>query len=238
MLDDGKKGRLALATVAWSVALAITSIASAQVEGEGGQPSEPPGVVMETPPPPGSYPTAITPRELMGADAPPRDFVRPRAGFSLLGGYTVSEPEGWMMGASARLGVQIGDWFSVYYQPTALYASLQTARDRQDGAFTFWSSFLVEATLADWVSVGVGPSVDIWTGCDEGVLADTQIDAPVGCTADEPFFGLHGRVALNIPTYASGDRNAIQVSFEVHPTWFGDGFETVAFLGGLGFDTM
>ncbi|UJR84035.1 hypothetical protein [Sandaracinus amylolyticus] len=233
MLDEGNRWRVALGCAAWSVSLAITSSASAQVDVA--EPLEQPVVVTEQPPP--TY-TPLTPRELEGYDIPPRDFLRPRAGFSLMGGYTLGEPEGWLMGGSARIGMQIGDWFAVYYQPTALYANLQTPNDRQDGAFTFWSSFMIETTLASWVSIAAGPSVDLWTGCDEGALPDTQAREGQGCDSDEPFFGVHGRVALNIPTYAVGDRNAIQVSVEVHPTWLGDGFETIAILGGLGYDTM
>lgn len=156
-------------------------------------------------------------------------FVRPRLGLSFHGGGTVGDPEGWMLGGSLRVGVQVGEWFGAYYQPTGIYAALQSsAGDERDGALVLWNSFLAEATLFHLLSIGVGPSVDYYADCD-GTLQESA-----GCAREGSFFGMHGRVALNRGAQGPGQRGALTISLDAHPTWFGDGLETVSFLAGLG----
>lgn len=159
-----------------------------------------------------------------------RPAVRPRLGVMALGGGMVQDVEGWLVGGALQIGVQLGDWFSIYYQPTALYAAIDTPTGDRDGAFTLWNPLLFELTLFDWVSIAGGPSADIYEGCDQNAA----------CAQDDLYFGAHGRLALNIGGMLGGlGRHAIQLSFEVHPTWFdfGDGSEdlmNISLLGGLG----
>lgn len=175
-------------------------------------------------------PRISEPGELAAETAP---WVRPRIGISVLGGKTFEDPEGWLLGGSLRLGAQLGDVFAVYYQPTAMYAALHTGlASTYDDAFTMWNSLLVEATLFDFLSIGAGPSVDFYLECNPAIQANA------GCAREEAAFGLHGRVALNLgamPIYP-GQRGALNLTFETHPTWFGDDLMTIAFLGGVGYD--
>ena len=159
-----------------------------------------------------------------------RPAIRPRLGVMALGGGMVEDVEGWLVGGALQLGVQLGDWFSIYYQPTALYAGIDTPTGGRDDAFTLWNPLLVELTLFDWVSIAGGPSADIYEECEQNAA----------CAQDEIYFGAHGRLALNIGGMLGGmGRHAIQLSFEVHPTWFdfgGDSEDTmsISMLGGLG----
>ncbi|AKF05495.1 hypothetical protein DB32_002644 [Sandaracinus amylolyticus] len=233
---------VASACAAWA---AMAPSASAQVEEETliieERAGEPPviveeRVVVEQEAPPAQLDAEVAPMHEVEVDRP--DMIRPRLGASINGGYTFNEPEGWMLGGSLRLGIQIGDLVAAYYQPTAQYASLVAQGGSEEGAFSLWNSFMFELTPADVISIAAGPSIDVWTGCDDGAQGDGQVGTARdrGCAGSNPFFGLHGRVALNIGSDGPGKRHAIQVSFEVHPTWFGDDFQTIALLGGLGYD--
>ncbi|UJR81886.1 hypothetical protein [Sandaracinus amylolyticus] len=237
-----KKWVVASACAAWAT---VAPSASAQVEEETiieervvEQPVvvEERVIVEEEAPPVQAVDTEVAPVHQVEVESP--DMIRPRLGASINGGYTFNEPEGWMLGGSLRLGIQIGDWIAAYYQPTAQYASLVVQGGNTDGAFSLWNSFLFELTPADVISIAAGPSVDVWMGCEDGAQGDGQVNTPVnaGCAGTNPFFGLHGRLAFNIGSDGPGKRHAIQISFEVHPTWFGDDFQTIALLGGLGYD--
>lgn len=159
------------------------------------------------------------PREVEGA----RPGIRPRVGVMALGGGMLEDVEGWLVGGALQLGVQLGDWFAIYYQPTGLYAAIDTPAGTDD-AFTLWNPLLAELTLFDVVSIAGGPSVDIYEECE----------ANVACSQDDVYFGAHGRVALNLGGMGAGQRHAFQVSFEVHPTWFNDDLMTLSMLGGIG----
>ena len=219
MLGLSKGWRRSVALVASVLATSVAAPVEAQEE-------------VEVPPP-------IERSPLQVEEAP--DLVQPRVGFSVLGGYTFDEPEGWMLGGSIRLGMSVGEWFSVYYQPTALYAALDRPGGGEDGAFVLWNTLMLEVTPIDFLSIGVGPSVDVWIDCDRGVATNVeQVGAlaggTVGCAEESASFGLHGRVGLNLGGQGPGRGGGVQVSFEAHPTWFGDDFTTVALLGGLGFE--
>ncbi|AKF10335.1 hypothetical protein DB32_007484 [Sandaracinus amylolyticus] len=161
----------------------------------------------------------------MYIEQPAPELARFRLGASAIGGGIIGDLDGWLVGANLRVGTQLGPWFAFYYAPTFLYGGLSDS----DGAFVFWSSFVGEVTLWDIVSVGVGPSVDIYDDCDPRVRANAACSR-----VDETFFGLHGRVALNLGAGGPGERGAVSVSFEVHPTWFGEDLSAVAMLGGVG----
>ncbi|UJR83630.1 hypothetical protein [Sandaracinus amylolyticus] len=182
----------------------------------------------------GSETAVAQPIEVGAAAEPERPFGRFRFGISGFGGMTLgddaNDPEGWMGGGALRLGMQLGDWFSVYYQPSGIATGLDTTGGDSELVFTLWNSLLAEATLFDFLSIGAGPSVDFYFGCE----ASEQSQA--SCADEGAFFGLHGRVAINIGGLLFGQRGAVNVSFDVHPTWFEDDTETVALLGGLGLE--
>lgn len=219
MVGFAKGWRRYLVVVASALSTCIVARAEAQEE-------------VEVPP-------VHEPPEVVAADAP--ELIQPRVGFSVLGGYTFDEPDGWMLGGSVRLGMSFGGWFSVSYQPTALYAALDRPGSGEDGAFALWNTLLFELTPIEFLSIGFGPSVDVWVDCDRGVATNVEQAAAlsggkVGCAEENASFGLHGRVALNLGGHGPGSGGGVQVSFEAHPTWFGDDFTTVALLGGLGFE--
>ncbi|UJR86255.1 hypothetical protein [Sandaracinus amylolyticus] len=161
----------------------------------------------------------------MYIEQPAAELARFRLGASVIGGGMLGDLDGWLVGGNLRVGTQLGPWFAFYYAPTFLYAGLSDS----DGAFVFWSSFVGEVTFWDLVSVGVGPSVDIYDDCNPRVRGNAACSR-----VDEAFFGLHGRVAVNLGAGGPGERGAVSVSFEVHPTWFGNDLSAVAMLGGVG----
>ncbi|AKF03846.1 hypothetical protein DB32_000995 [Sandaracinus amylolyticus] len=177
---------------------------------------------------------AAPPLEVEQPSALERALVRLRVGGTLHGGYTLGDdaedPEGWMAGLSLRVGVQISDWFAVYYQPSGILAGLETTPSGgdYDEAFTLWNALLAEATLFDFLSIGAGPSLDFYWGCDAG------IQSQAACADENPLFGLHGRVAVNIGGLFLDQRGAFNVSFDFHPTWFEDDVKTYSMLGGIG----
>ena len=162
-----------------------------------------------------------------------RDLVRLRIGATAHGGYTLgdtlADPEGWMAGLSLRVGAQISDWFSVYYQPSGFFVGIETAGlgDDFDDAWTMWNAFLAEVTLFDFLSIGGGPSVDFYWGCD-GSLGQAS------CVDEGAHFGMHGRAAVNLGGMLFDQRGAVNLSFDIHPTWFEDDSATLAMLGGIG----
>lgn len=163
-----------------------------------------------------------------------RDLVRLRIGATAHGGYTLgdtlAEPEGWMAGLSLRIGAQIGDWFAAYYQPSGFFVGLETATpgDDFDEGWTMWNSFLAEVTLFDFLSLAGGPSVDFYWGCDGSRLGQ------VSCADEGAFFGIHGRAAVNLGGMLFDQRGAVNLSFDIHPTWFENDEGTLALLGGIG----
>lgn len=163
-----------------------------------------------------------------------RDLVRLRIGATAHGGYTLGDtlddPEGWMAGLSLRIGAQISDWFAAYYQPAGFFVGLESATPGDDfeDAWTMWNTFLAEVTLFDFLSIGGGPSVDFFWGCDGSRLGQAS------CSDEGAFFGLHGRAAVNLGGMLFDQRGAVNLSFDIHPTWFEDDSATLAMLGGIG----
>jgi len=162
----------------------------------------------------------------------PQHFARLRFGISGLGGgQWESGPDLGMGGAAIRLGVQLGDVFAVYYQPTGMIGSIIDRDPGEDEiAGLMWNSAVAELTLGNMFQLGVGPSVDFIWGCEE------DIQDEVACANSDVFFGLDGRLALVLGDYGPGSREGFVIEARIHPTWYDDDEASIAVLGGLGFE--
>ncbi|MDQ3036217.1 MAG: hypothetical protein M3Y87_27700 [Myxococcota bacterium] len=166
------------------------------------------------------------------AQAQDYDFVRFRFGASGVGGgHWAGGPDIGMGGAQLRLGVQIGQMFAVYYQPTGLVGSIvDRPGSAGSAAGLLWNTAMAEVTLADFIQIGGGPSMDFVWGCDRNFQAE------VDCDSTDPFIGAHGRVALALGGHGPGRRGGVTISADVHPTWYRSDDPSIAVLGGIGFE--
>lgn len=159
--------------------------------------------------------------------------ARIRFGISGLGGgQWAGGPDLGMGGAALRLGVQLGDWLALYYQPTGLIASIVDRDPGRDSiAGQMWNTGMIEVTLFDMLQIGGGPSADFIWGCDESIQDE------VACANSDVAFGLDGRVALVFGGMGDpGSRQGFVIEARVHPTWYDEDDASIAVLGGLGFE--
>lgn len=159
-------------------------------------------------------------------------FTRFRFGISGVGGgHWEGGPDIGMGGAQVRVGVQLGDWVAIYYQPTGLVGAIY---DRADGseaaAGLMWNTAMIELTVMDFLQIGGGPSVDFIWGCDN------RYQDEIDCDSSDAFFGASGRVALVLGDYGPGYRQGLTISAEVHPTWYREDDASIAVLGGIGYE--
>jgi hypothetical protein len=219
---------LALATTAPAMAQQTTTVYQT--------PPPPPTTVYRTAPPGTTVyttttPTTTSPVVVETEARPRRHMIRFRFGIDGTGGAFVRGPQLAFGGLRARLGIQLGDWFSLYYQPTGLVGAFMHRADGRDAAAgLLWNSFLAEVTLFDIVQLGAGPSVDFVWGC-----SDTP-NSSLSCSDHGPFFGIDGRVAVVIGHDMMGSRGGLTLSADVHPTWYADDTVGLAVLGGIGID--
>jgi hypothetical protein len=160
------------------------------------------------------------------------EFARFRFGISGVGGAQVANgPDIGMGGAQLRLGVQIGQMVGLYYMPTGLVGAI-TDRPGSSGSVAglLWNTLMFDLTIADFVQIGGGPSMDWIWGCS------SDIQAEVDCDTTDPFFGMHGRLAFVIGGHGPGRRGGLTLSADVHPTFYDWDDPSVAVLGGLGFE--
>ncbi len=150
---------------------------------------------------------------------------RLRLGFSGHGGGFAGAVHGALGGASVRAGLQMNDTLAFYLQAQALFgAYLPDAGPLDVSAFAFHSA-MVDVTIADFLQLGAGPSVDVMLGCvDDG-------NGPVRCGHTGAYFGSDFRAALLFGDYAGRRRHAFVLSIDAHPTWVGHDFVTTVVLG-------
>ncbi len=165
------------------------------------------------------------------APAPRRHLFRLRLGLDATGGAFAHGPQLAFGGLRARVGIELGDFFALYYQPTGLVGAFIHSQEGENAvAGLMWNSFLAELTLFDMVQVAAGPSVDFVWGCTDAVQSRTS------CTDHGAFFGIDGRVAIVIGHDMMGSRGGLTLSADVHPTWYSDHNVGLAVLGGVGLD--
>lgn len=153
--------------------------------------------------------------------------VRLRGGFSFNGGGGFGVAGGGSASFGARLGVQFGRYFSTYYQASPIVFLAGNDNGIAAG-FLMANSLLANVTLADFLDVGVGPSLDYSAiaGCNSGF----DCDAAKGLE-----FGLHGRLAINLGgrDRLTGRRSAFSIGVDVHPIFTPAGTLFIA-TGGIG----
>lgn len=170
--------------------------------------------------------------EVEEVEAEDPDFARFRFGISGLGGYSFAGgPDQGLGGAALRLGVQLGDLFAIYYQPTGLIGSF-TNRDpgRDSISGQMWNTGMLDLTLFDMLQIGGGVSADFIWGCDE------TIQEEVACAESDIAFGAEGRLALVLGGAEPGYRDGFVIEARIHSTWYDDDDASVAVLGGLGYE--
>ena len=159
--------------------------------------------------------------------------LRFRFGISGLGGAQLGGgPDLGMGGLALRVGVQLGDWGAIYYQPTGLVGS-GVDREGATGdsiAGQMWNTGMIELTFFDVLQIGGGPSADFIWGCEE------TIQDEVACADSDIAFGLDGRLALVLGGAEPGQRDGFVIEARVHSTWYDTEDASIAVLGGLGYD--
>lgn len=150
---------------------------------------------------------------------------RVRGGFSLNGGYfgvfsDVNRGNGGAISLGGRIGVQITDVFSVYYQNSPLGFFLFRNGPRV-GAADF-NTVLADFTIADTLGIGFGPSLDLVTS---GSFAGSA--SPI-----EP--GGHVRISLLLGSSSGfSRRQAFAIGLDPHVTYFDEGV-LLSMAGGIG----
>jgi hypothetical protein len=151
------------------------------------------------------------------------DEPRVRGGFSIAGGYfgarsDNSDTNGATISLAGRLGVQITNVFSLYYQNTPL-GWIVFQGGASPGASDY-NSILVDFTIEDVVGLGIGPSVDLFTA------------GPLGGrgTGVEP--GAHARIALLLGGGGGFDRRqAFTIGIDPHVSYYAGGVLVSATAG-------
>jgi hypothetical protein len=150
---------------------------------------------------------------------------RVRGGFSLNGGYygafsDSNRGNGGSISLGGRIGVQISDVFSVYYQNSPLGFFLYRNGPRV-GASDF-NAILADFTIEDVLDLGIGPSFDIVTS---GSFAGSP--SPIGP-------GAHARIALLLgSSSATSRRQSFAIGLDPHVTYFDQGV-LLSLAGGIG----
>lgn len=190
---------LALALTTWGVS--VTNVASAQERESVG--------------------------EEMRDDMRANDWRHPRLrlGFSGHAGGFVGAVHGALGGGSVRAGVQMNDTLAFYVQGQALFGEYLPDEGPFDvSAFVFHTA-MVDVTIADFLQLGAGPSIDVLLGCvDDG-------NGPARCGHTGAYFGSDFRAAFLIGDYSGRRRNAFVLSIDAHPTWIGNDFVTTMIFG-------
>lgn len=167
--------------------------------------------------------------EVEGEEAVPRF----RFGITGLGGAQWGGgPELGMGGAALRLGIQLGDWGAIYYQPTGLVASaMNRERDGDSILGQLWNTGMIELTIFDLVQIGGGPSADFVWGCD------ATIQDEVACAGESVAFGLDGRLALVLGGMGMvGQRQGFVLEARFHASWYDSEDAAIAVVGGAGYE--
>ncbi len=157
-----------------------------------------------------------------------KDSAHFRFGLGLDANYFVSPGtngiQGLGIGLQVRLGVQMSQWWAIYYQAHGILGG--TLADSGDllGANvigTVYNSGMIEATLPV-LHIGAGPSAD--------VVGVAGLMTPESTNV---FFGIDGRAAIVIGGHGPGRHGGLAINFNVHPTFL-TGTVLTTFSAGIG----
>jgi hypothetical protein len=160
------------------------------------------------------------------AEAQRNDYARLRFGISGVGGGFVGAAHGGMGGAEVRVGLQLNNVFAIYVQGQGLIGQFLPAPGDGLAGFAF-HSLMFEVTVGDTFQFGAGPSLDVIWGCDDRYQR--------ACASNGPYAGGNFRFGILVDEHIRHRRSGFVVSFEAHPTWFGDQ-ASVSLLLGLGYE--
>ncbi len=126
---------------------------------------------------------------------------------------------------SLRLGWQFNDRLAVFYQgdlPIGLASGTYNGRDYGGAAIVLGTGVMGEYTLGDFLSLGLGPSLDYALGsvCQSGSSGGTSCLGAGGV-----YFGLQARVSLTLFGTTAGEntrRRGFRIGASSHTTFFGD----------------
>lgn len=205
----------------------------------------PPPYVPPPPPPPPQAPPPQAPRPAPDAAAPapkpePEEpsELRLRGGFSVNGGLVhTPDGNGPAFGLSGRLGVQINQFFGVYYQNTPLvtFAAKRGANSAGfHSGFADYNTILASLTVLNILELAAGPSVDYAKFADCSAAVSGTFTPSAGCTSGSSVaFGGHARVAIVLGgLFGSKDRRSgFSIAAEIHPLLASDLSAYTATLG-------
>ncbi|MBZ0120411.1 MAG: hypothetical protein K8H88_25695 [Sandaracinaceae bacterium] len=162
------------------------------------------------------------------------DYTRVRFHGGVGGGVFLGNINGGMGGLDFGIGVQFNQYLALFAQSMGMLGAFIDAPALSGAVAAFWfNSILLDVTIAHFLQLGAGPSLDF-----VGALA---CDSTAGCMSGSagPFFGLDGRVALAIGGHDVGTRGAFYVAAHLHPVFYDDGggfkavFALLFSLGGM-----
>lgn len=159
-------------------------------------------VYVEASPPPPPY---VVVRPLY---APPH--LRLAIGGTAGGFVGTSLDSGFVGGLWGQIGVQINPLVGVYYQAHLMLGGFAQPGGVLLGGFGF-NELMVDFTLADVLQLGIGPSIDFISACDQ-----------VTC-GDFAYFGGDARIAVAFGHWLRGGRarTGFMLGVDIHPTILG-----------------
>lgn len=147
------------------------------------------------------------------------DYARARFHLGAIGGFFFGGDAGGMGGLTAALGIQFNQYLALYAQSIGMFGAFIDAPAQQGAVAAFWfNSILFDVTIAHFLQLGAGPSMDFYAAfaCDGGSVTCQNF-------FQGPLFGLDGRVALAVGGHDVGTRGAFFVAADLHPTFYDRG---------------
>lgn len=164
---------------------------------------------------------------------PPEDGMRLRFGLGAAGGGFANSIQGVYGGLYLQLGVQFNSWFALYYQTQGLVGGYLAELSGKFAGF-WYNEVLAEVTIANFLQVGAGPSIDVIKGCEAGVR-NVQMEVPgtgmsvevpepyQGCGKEAFFWGGDARVAMALGGTGPGTRGGLVIGADGHISFFPTG---------------
>jgi hypothetical protein len=123
-------------------------------------------------------------------------------------------PRGASLGLYGQLGLQLGNTFAIFYQPSLSVHALSSDEDNPD-VFAAWGNLAMADLTFGFLQLGVGGGIDVgrFASCDDNGCDDRT---------REVYPALGGRVAgvISIPTLRG--RLGIPIALNIHSTFLND----------------
>jgi hypothetical protein len=152
------------------------------------------------------------------ASAQEEEFAHLRLAIGGVGGFFLGDTNGGMGGLHIQAGVQINRLVAVFYQGQQMAGLFDNA-----GSIFSFNQAMVDFTIADTLQLGVGPSIDFISGCQNDNNLVTRC-------SDVSFFGADGRIAVVLGRHRHWRRSGLMLGFDVHPTFLDNNQAIVSLL--------